>query len=254
MNLRRTIISIIILSMFFFTLLGLTCNYVKAKEYSDFGVKEGQRYIWTLKDIDTDKIENITAANAIFFDENRKLIYDINQVKEFDDGTSIKCEVWELQDEEDDDGNSHWTKLNGKPSKYQDEIIYFCKYDFDDYYDIISKIILFIPTDIKDFLSDAAANETYISADSSKITCNVSFYKPVIGEFSYNDDGILETLEVKYENKVLYKLQLEETTDIPWSYFVWIQHNLTLFIIIAAAVIGGIVAIIIIIVKKRKVI
>ncbi|MHA1758564.1 MAG: hypothetical protein ACTSVV_17500, partial [Promethearchaeota archaeon] len=75
MNLRRTIISIIILSMFFFTLLGLTCNYVKAKEYSDFGVKEGQRYIWTLKDIDTDKIENITAANAIFFDENRKLIY-----------------------------------------------------------------------------------------------------------------------------------------------------------------------------------
>ncbi|MGQ4876518.1 MAG: hypothetical protein ACP6IY_20835 [Promethearchaeia archaeon] len=246
--------SILILSMFFSTLFALTCNYAKAKEYSDFGVKEGKRYIWTLKDIDTDKIENITGKNAIFFDENRKLIYDINKIEEFDDGTSIKCELWGLQNEDDDDGNNFWTKLNGDPSRYQDNIIDFCKEDFDDYYYIISVIILFIPTDIKDFLSDAAANKTYVSADNSKITCNVSFSEPVIGEFSYNDDGILETLKVKYENKILYKLQLEETTDLTWSYIVWIEHNLTLFIIIVAAVVGGIIAIIIIIVKKRRVI
>ncbi len=246
---RRIIPYILTASLIMLTLFttGISAN-AAIQDYDDIGIKEGERYEWTLSDVDEDKIEALMGFYEVNIRDGKQIIYNIEKIIEHsegfdDDNWTIEYERWNTNNEADDDGFDSYTEIYKNSYVFMLAMEDFGDSDAGDP-NSLYLILLFIPKDAEDFLSEAASLSSSLSSNGLEITYD-QFNTQMI--FEYGSDGVLEKAEIKYDGDTCYILELTSSGPIPINWAALIVPIIFIGIISAGIAIPSVLLI-----KKRK--
>ncbi len=231
-------------------ILILTSIFVNAEiqDYDEIGFNQGERYEWTLSEVDEDVIEDLMGVDDpydIFIRDGKQMIFNIEKIVErsegFDnDNWTVEIEYWYLFMEADDEGYDEYLWIYKNPEPFISNLNSFFNNKAHPLY--LPYRILFIPKDVEDFLDEAASRDSYTASEGLKIQYkrqNTQIY------LKYRDNGILERAEIKYNEDTCYVLELTYAGLIPL--------NLILLIVIITSI-SACIAIpsTLLVIKKRK--
>ena len=244
--------------MFFISISSLNnTSFILGQDSQKFEIEieKGKRYSWKITEADLDEMQSyFDYAFTPSFRNGKAFIYDIleiNESKDYDGDFywDIYCEFWNYEKEQDDEGIYRHFSIENGSNQFGDELLDILSDNDLAEFDRIDLELFIIPSeDIETYLSEAIIyminNEgEEISGDFSldKKELKYSYQKTNI-TLEYNNDGLLEVLDVLYDGNTLYKLELQEPSNIE-SYIspMWVFLGIGAIIIIGG--IGGVFAI-----------
>ncbi|TFF95719.1 MAG: hypothetical protein EU544_02195 [Promethearchaeota archaeon] len=238
---------LVLIQLIFCMLLSLFTLNIRAAEYDKIGVEAGNKYEWTLSDVDPEVMEDLTRDYEAEWRDNSKLVIEIEEVVEednddFNNSWYLEVDYWDFEQEVDDDGNDQGMRITDDVEDFvEDALVDFIddRLNLDD----LPDELLFIPQDVEDFLTEADEDIGWpddgdIVADGKELEFE---YNETNAVFKYSNDGILEELVAKWDGDTAYKLTL--TSSGPAGA---ISFGFVFIIILAPSVIA-----LIVIVRKK---
>ncbi|MFW9899474.1 MAG: zinc ribbon domain-containing protein [Candidatus Thorarchaeota archaeon] len=177
-------------------------------------------------------------------EEEDKIKFEIRSITEYDDYYTVYFTFFEGKDLDDSDNKGIYSETISKdPEDLIESWLYGEEFETS---------ILFILTDTKDYLKELNENIPQIFQIAAYATCTTLVLNGTAIGFPYwitirfNDDGILDRLELYYEKMLIYEIELRSVKPSE-NYFVII-----LLVIVITSIIAVIVAIIVVLIYLHQ--
>lgn len=173
-------------------------------DYTTIGISMGQRYSWTLSDVNDSLVEDTFGGPQVFIRNGKEITVSIERIVDNTQGYeadnwSIEYEILRITQEIDDDGTEEQSYIHKNPAT---TVGYFGSlFGMSGHPWYVPFKVLFVPKNTEAFLNETASLFPQITSDVLVLNATSGSNYIV---YTYDVNGILQSLSYYKSNMLMY--------------------------------------------------